>query len=349
MIELLVVISIIALLTTLVVTGANSALDAAKRRNTQQVMQNTLAALEIFSSERPLGSIYDRGENPSFGAFPPFHPAEADRALTGWPRRGPDYLSQLLAVSPSGDPRMQSLSDRIAWDLSGQAPNPRNFNGGVPNKGRYVAFGYENDGTGDADRQPNDGDGHDDIRGLSAYLTAFSPRALEAIPPDALRPIDPLRPDRINPLGGTTKPGEARSTWREVLGIHDGWGVPLDYFLYVKVGVGLRDGGRTVDFKILDRRPVLRSRGMTREIYDEWTKSPAASLNDPGRWLYSEPMPAPALTDSDIDRDGKLNRSDLSRFRTGWVRLAADENPEDDDDALPADEYQLIPAYDPRP
>jgi hypothetical protein len=333
MIELLVVIAIIALLTTLVVTGASSALDAAKKRNTLQVMQNGLAAIEVFASENPLGGVYNAGPDPGFGNLPPYQLARGRTARFD-PRwnRAPQTLPELTGWGTELSARQESLSLRLFADLSG-----RNL------------VGLQSPPVRDLVRFSTDGDGHDDARALSTYLSVFSPRALDALPPSSMRPLNPREPEYINPRGTAGNPGDPKSGWRDLNVLHDGWGVPLNYFMYVKIGVGVRDNGRRAGPRIIDRRPVLMSRGVDREFYDEWAQQGSTLREDPRNWMFSEPLPTPVCDKDDVTNKGRLNGKTPVDFRTGWVRLIADENRATNSDEVVNDQPGYLPEYDPAP
>ena len=85
--------------------------------------------------------------------------------------------------------------------------------------------------------------------------------------------------------GGGADPNSAV----DVFGIYDAWGVPFDYFLYVKLEMGPpRPPCNTTngDWYVADRKPVLRSRGITLDEYK-------AGVVDADKFIFSEDFPLP--------------------------------------------------------
>jgi len=300
LIELLVVIAIIGLLIALVTAVASKAIGQQKTRNTQQIMQNVMLALEQFATEDPLGEVYDE----TFGSYPPYQLANC-RVIGSVARALED-----LPPAPRGTSRDNLLSDRLARDLG--CPSASEKDG-------WVFIGPE------ANPPPSGyPDGHDDARGLYTYLKLFSPDSLRLIPEEYSKPLYPQLAgadrSRVN-RGGPTSPawGQPGSTWEDVLAIHDAWGVPLDYMLYVKVEWGLiKDqitGAQRTGYRVVERRPALRSLGIEREVYDAVVSAaptPADREFDPSKWLFSESLGRPVATLIDHDT-GELQSN-------GWAR-----------------------------
>jgi type II secretory pathway pseudopilin PulG len=307
MIELLVVIAVLALLIGLVTAVGSKVIGQQKVRATQQIMQNATLALEQFSTEDPLRAIYDLKDRQTFGKYPPYQLANA---LT------PNSVS--LALEPghaySGSPpNIPSLADRLARDLSGSSN---------PDRDLWVSIPPDLSGP----------DGNDDNRALYAYLKVYSPESLRLVPEERIKPIYPQLPrtgrSYMNSCGFGAAPGN--NGVEDILGIHDAWGVPLDYMLYVKCEYQLRPGGTSPVWVITERRPVLRSRGIEREVYDAWVQSdPAdptqrlATLSPADKWIFSEELPKPwaGLTDGPDYLTGLLPPNpSTSNSANGWSR-----------------------------
>ncbi len=294
MIELLVVIAVLALLIGLVTFVASKAIHQQKVRNTQQIMQNATLAIEQFATANPLRAIYDRKDRQTFGEYPPYQLLENSSA---------DSVTQVVesdAARPGG--AGGTLCQRLKRDVLNQA-NP-----GAGNEAGLIELA-DNDTA------------NDDIRALHAYLGVFAPSALSQIPEGSQRPLPNSLPqgEFINSSGNGANV-QARTA---VLGIHDAWGVPLDYMLCVKCEWRLRPDG-TTGFWVTERRPVLRSRGIDREVYDAWRTADDETkphLSPPDKWLFSEDSPRPWFGGQDpgnVGADGSFSFSGASF--NGWVR-----------------------------
>jgi prepilin-type N-terminal cleavage/methylation domain-containing protein len=309
MIELLVVIVVLALLIGLVVLVAAKAIRQQKVRNTQQLMQNVTLALEQFATENPLRAIYDVKDRATFGKFPPYQ-------LENHGDTSPDDRTDVFAVLeslPPGGWGNNSVAERLWRDL-GNCQAPRENWVVIATPPSPIAYP----------------DGHDDARALYAYLKVFSPGAMSLIPEDRLKPIYPQSRSYVNPKGSGGIPGTPGATdWVDVLAVHDAWDVPLDYMVYVKCEWRLRSAG-TMGFTVTEHKPVLRSRGIEREVYDAWVQSAPDDvtarerrLSPPEKWIFSEDLPKPwaAMTDGPAYTAGILNMSLSPPSRAnGWVR-----------------------------
>jgi prepilin-type N-terminal cleavage/methylation domain-containing protein len=281
LVELLVVIAVIGLLIAAIVGIANVAIHNQKVRNTRAIMKNVTLAIDQFKEEDPLRLIYN-GKNPTFGPYPPYQ-------LAG-DRTNPSSVAGVL--DPNG---WADLGVRLTRDLSGQTPPP-------PEPNVYVDI--------------EQGNANDDIRALYAYLTLYAPGALAQVPESAKKAL----PDRlggpsemVNPTGsGTNPPGTGAL---DVFGIYDAWDVPLDYLLYVKLEWGVRANG-TVGVKIKDRVPVLRSRGIPRDVYDVQQNDPQAPP-DPSNWIFSTEFPSPP---ADVAWDTGVFNTGGGSTANGWAR-----------------------------
>ena len=332
MIELLVVIAVLALLITMVVTIASKTIRQQKVRNTRQIMQNVSLALEQFSVQNPLKLTYDRPGAETFGSYPPYALHRAGQSGT---------VARAVEPSPRGA-NLGYVSARLALDLGGSAGS----------EASYVSFG----GTSAAP-QPNETDSNDDNRALAAYLALFVPEAEKLIPEYARKPLY-QRPERGDYVYTNTRnpsppqPPWKSEGWKDILGIHDAWGVPLDYMLYVKLErkVVATASGERLAWRVVERRPVLRSRGIKREVYEQWVASNrqepqqrSRQLSPPENWIFSEMLPKPwlALRDAPRYRDGDLpvpTPGGGSALGGGWVRavgLAEDYAYRPDGDTQP--------------
>jgi type II secretory pathway pseudopilin PulG len=300
MIELLVVIVVLALLISLVTAVAAKVIRQQKVRNTEQIMQNVMLAVEQFAAADPLHEVYARKGRETFGKYPPYQLSDAASGNS-------NAVSVVLEAAPPGGWGSNLLADRL-----------------------YRDFGSPGGGLASTVQILDPNDGNDDIRALYAYLRAFSADALSVIPEAALSPLDPQRRDYINPRGTGFAVGNTDII--DVLGIHDAWRVPLDYMLYVKCERIMVPGTPTPSWVVTERRPVVRSRGIEREVYDEWVRSHddptqrEQRLSPPEKWLFSEPFcsPAAGLTDGPTYTNGILPSSPSpANAANGWARAVA--------------------------
>ncbi len=303
---------VIGLLIAMISAVANTAIYQQRSALTQRIMQNTLLAIDQFATEDPLRSVYDSRDRATFGAYPPYQlanvsdPADSD-TVAGALEPSYSMIASLGADLPNG------LSERLYFDLGGGS------SGG--NIADYVNI-----------RGP---DADDDNRALSAYLTVFAPTSLRQIGSDALRPLNPSVHEYVNPTGAGFSVGGGQALADigvvDVLGIHDGWGVPLDYFFYVKLAWAVQPSTGQAGWTVVDRRPVLRSRGMKRETYDTWKAvsatgdlQAAAVYNDKSRWLLTSELPkpwAPARVNGQLVFTAGIPQGSQG----GWARAVANQ------------------------
>ena len=293
LIELLVVIVVIGLLISAISIAGVKILRSQKVKGTEGIMKNVTMAIEQFSEENPLGAIYDRRDGPgrdgdwnntwdnvyhTFGSMPPYQLEDADRSESVAWALEPRFLL-------SGD---YALANRLHRDMGER---------------QGVVTDWVNIDEGD--------DRNDDIRALYTYLKVYSPGVLSQISESALASLTDGQ-EFVNPSGQGTAVGT--SGLIDVLGIHDAWGVPLDYFLHVKLEYKLLPNGvRT--WRVVDRAPVLRSRGISRKVYETWSAAELADASD--TWIFSQSFPAPK---ADVTREtGLINTSAGSRAG-GWGR-----------------------------
>ncbi len=256
LVELLVVIVVIGVLLSMVGLAGVQVLRLQKVTATKAIMRGTQMAIDQFAEENPLRYTYDTKTNRSFGPYPPY-------AVAGYPRAG--KISGLL--DPNGP---IDLSLRFQDDFA-------------------IGSGYV--------VNIDEDDENDDIRSLWTYLQVYVPGATAQIPEsakEAIRPRPPEnQPNKRQALDDdayvdTSRGAGGAEARTPILGIHDAWGVPLDYFFYVKVEFGVRPDG-SLGWRITDRVPVLRSRGVSRDVYDLH----ADTQDD---WIFSSELPAPVST-----------------------------------------------------
>ncbi len=279
LVEVLIVIAVISLLIGVIGLVGVKVLHGQRVALTETTMRNVKMAIDQFAELNPLKNIYDRKNNVTFGPYPPYTLANNTAGTVG---------GTLELNGPT------DLEQRLTRDLSG-------------------AFATAPNGYVDIEQGNNR---NDDIRALYTYLAVYARDALSTIPDSAKKPL----PDRkgtptemVNPAGnGTgTSPGDGAI---DVLGIYDGWGVPLDYFLYVK----LEWDGISSIWRVTQRIPVLRSWGISREEYEaEVTGTDAL---DPERWIFSDAFPSPAANHSNSAfwQTGTFSLNQASE--NGWAR-----------------------------
>ena len=293
LIELLIVIVVIGLLIGAIAMVGGRAMYYHKVTYTETIMRTVTTAIEQFATENPLRNIYDRKDAATFGPYPPYMlfgggPGAAGSAAVAEVLE--PYASYSLPPSPSG----YVLADRVRRDF-GKRQNA---------VGSYSTF--------------TTADGNDDIRALYTYLKVYSSAALAQIPQDKLKPLTGTA-EYVNPTGAGCAPGTAGLI--DVLGIYDAWDVPLDYFLYVKLEWSVLPDG-SAGWRVTERRPVLRSRGITLDEY----KAEAGGTDplDPGKWIFSEPFPSPVADSQNANFKGTgILTSPGSTARNGWARALA--------------------------
>lgn len=153
----------------------------------------------------------------------------------------------------------------------------------------------------------NGPDRNDDIRALFSYLRSFAPDALNQIPENARRRL-PGDAEYVE-----TSQGNSQGN-REILGIYDAWGQPMDYLLYVKLSVSQGQ------VQIVERVPVLRSRGVEPEVAQADFQ---ANVQRADQWIWSSPLPSPAAfaDNSAFATNGVWGA--LDPHDAGWARLKA--------------------------
>jgi prepilin-type N-terminal cleavage/methylation domain-containing protein len=281
LVELLIVIVIIGLLAGMVLTIGNQVVHGQRVAATRTIMSAVHGAIDQFAVENPLGMIYDNPRRPGGRTFGPYPPYQL--------RPSPQSNSVYAVLEPEaayGSYSPWTLANRLRRDLN---------------------FDFMSDAVDLSERSPM----WDDSRALYTYLRVFSPGSLSAVPEARMkrRAAPDEDDDFVNPTGNPATPGEPGTV--DVMAIEDVWGVPLDYFLYVKLGADTNG-----NWVVTDRIPVLRSRGANSErVAAEFGDD---SLLEPARWIYSVPFPTPAARAAD-PLSGLLDATSTHE-RAGWVR-----------------------------
>ncbi len=320
-VELLVVVAVIGLLIGLIAVVGPTVLGQQRARLTDARMANILLAVEQFTAEDPLGRIYNKKNGATFGALPPYQLANADSSAQA-------ARNVVFSFEPDNDDwdDADELGNRLARDLGGDADSPRD----------RVSI------------DDQDVINHDN-RALYAYLKVYGKGVLQNVDPGAIQPLASKGWLSTHPEGewvsrSDTSAGASnfQDLAQPVLGFVDGWGIPFDYFIAAKVDWALRPdpagGGSALGATIVDRRPMLRSRGVEREVYELNIQQ---QFSDPTKWIFSggEPLAKPW---ADVNEDGVLNAGGPEA--AGWVRMvAAGDAYESTDDK---DGYGYIPSQD---
>lgn len=291
LVELLIVVVVIAILLTAIVVSGGKLFGQQRVSVTTNTMRTVEVAIDQFRDVNPLRSVYDRRSTKSFGALPPYVLSNpANGSVNG-------------ILEPRATPH--TFQTRVGSDLGGGQVNSVRVSGAPAEV---------------AQRR------HDDIRSLYVYLQHYVPDALANVPQTALKPLNDANREFFQ-FGAAAGAGvEARRT--EILGILDGWGVPLDYVLYARLQC-TPDG-----MVIAERIPALRSRGVSREeAENDWT----GNLKRAEKWLWSKDLAQPLA--SNIAADGRvtgyLTSETCNTASDGWVRAVAN-----------AEDYGYLPAQD---
>jgi len=284
LIELLVVIAIIMLLVAVISVAGVAVIRYQKVQMTKNIIRTTMMAIEQFAEADPLKDIYDAKGKETFGPYPPY---PLYRSSSG-ALKVPDVVESDLT--------MGSLSVRFQRDFPGNRA-----------AGQLAGVRIEPGGA------------NGDNRALYTYLKVYTPDALQSIPERAVHAFagSLIGPEAVNPLGSDTSDGATGLV--DVLGIHDAWDVPLDYFLYVKLEYG-PDPLRPTQgkWRVAERKPALRSRGVS--------LAEAAGDVDPDKWIFSDPFPSPAAysNGATFRKDGLLPSGSDSGRAPGWARAVGE-------------------------
>jgi hypothetical protein len=273
-----------------------------KVKATEAIIKNVRMAIEEFAQTNPLGSVYDRKDFKTFGPYPAYmlDGALNVNAVVENVREAVEKASPL-----PNDPN--ALANRLHRDLAGTLY-------GSTNVYSYVSSSLD---------QAADPENHD-IRALYTYLKLYVPDALSSLPKDALKPLG-ATPEFVNPTGAGADPNDPNNPWVDVLGIHDAWGVPLNYFLYVKLEWTMSPTG-TPMWVVTDRIPVVMSDGHEKEVHEA---EPQGEQHELEQWILSDPLPSPVATVNNLD--GSLPSEGSSQY-AGWARAKA-----------AGEEYEYVP------
>lgn len=292
--------AITALLITLVVTAASSALSTQKRANTEAVFKAVDLALDQFKTLDPLKMTYSARGNATFGPYPPY-------MLFG--NRNDSTRRTVAAILNENYPANApaNLQERLLRDLGGQGQTASN----------WVRIA-------DPTNTNNPTRFDDDNRALAAYLNIYVPDAFAQIPQYALKPLtnDPNGEfvSTSGRAGGNLNDPNVQSAKTPLLGIHDAWGVPLDYMLAVRLEYAPDDTG-FVRPLVRERTPVLRSKGIERELYDAQPRSSTPQPGASAKWLFSRELATPGS--AGIDNSNGAFRNPTPNEVNGWLRPVA--------------------------
>lgn len=349
LVELLVVIGVIGLLLTLLSFGSGAVIESVRRTSTESTMRNVSLAIDAFAATNPLRSFYDNptragGPYRSFGNLPPYQLSTAAAAAFP-PANVSDALELRIPPGAVTTPRQPyirpgsangTLAQRLTRDLSGGAVTAEGAPDGNAN---WVALSPPTAGPRV--------DYNDDIRSLYAYLAAYEPAGVAQIPPEALKPLPSLDtnpPANLRDANGRRieairRPGSSpgadpspsfnaavqNPSWINVLGIHDAWGVPLDYVMYVKLEPRyFVEAGPIAIWQVTDRQYALRSHGISREIYDGRVRTPQTAVWDDRKSIYSSPLPQPY---AQVGPNGQFLGNPVNETGGGWVRVVGQNEP----------------------
>ncbi|MBU0637946.1 MAG: type II secretion system GspH family protein [Planctomycetes bacterium] len=295
LVELLVVIAVIGLLVVILVMVAGKVMQSHKVRATENIMRTIHAAIDQFASVDPLKSVYNRRSGRTFGNFPPYQLAGDNGAVNSVA-----YSLEPFTNTDWTKDAPRTLDWRLMRDLG-------NANGGqTPN---WVNI----------ETEPQFDRANDDIRALYTYLRLYASDAVSQVPEQARKELPNNEPEGeyVNTRGAGGAANAHRRT--EVLGFYDAWGVPLDYFLHVKLERGIRANG-VVGWVVADRIPVLRSHGVPADVFEVQREAYTndTKVFDRKKWVFSTPFPTPA---AQVDATGTFTVSDPSG--NGWVRAVA--------------------------
>ncbi len=293
MVELLVVIVVLGVLITMIVAVAGKVLRNQKVALTRSIQQSALMAIEQFATVDPLKSQYNTTQGLNVRpTFGPYPPYQLDDVT------GPATV--VGVVEPA--PRPADLEARLTRDLFSASARID---------------------LDDAREQAV----NDDMRSLFTYLHTKAPASLSQVAERHLTRMSTNTAEDIIVPGGP-----AGDSAFDILGIHDGWGVPMDYMLYVKLAAE-QDARGNWRWVVVDRKPVLRSLGIDREQYDTMIaamKAGSAYPLDPNEWIFSEDLPSPEAGPknnpgqrSAFWQSGSLGPAASGGAAGGWARAVS--------------------------
>ncbi len=313
LVELLVVMVILGILITLILVIAPRIVNGQKTTTTKNTMRLVELAIEQFATQNPLAARYDNDAlrdvssnwvGRIFGPYPPYMLNGAGQNATA--NSVGNLMEPYSVYRLPGPATMYVLADRLHRDLKGDRQ------GNVKDWASDQAPGEPTPPSAPAGYN----DTNDDIRSLYAYLKVYAPGTLSQIPESVMKPLPAYAGTvrYVNPYGqGTNAPAQSSV---QVLGIYDAWGVPLDYFQYVKLETANRPDG-TIGWRFTDRVPVLRSLAITPE--EAANEAAGTDPLDPHLWIFSKPFPLPAAQVNPIT--GTLPPP--MTVTSGWFRAVA--------------------------
>ncbi len=156
---------------------------------------------------------------------------------------------------------------------------------------------------------------NDDNRALYTYLRVFAPGVLQQVSERSIKPLSDGNVEYVDRSGEFVDRVE-------VLGFHDAWDVPLDYFLYAKFEYGVKPNGY-VGWRATDRVPVLRSRGITRETWDVRLQAIAdgESVDELSSEIFSSELPTPLAMQGSVSFKNNGIFGGNSARDNGWSRV----------------------------
>jgi hypothetical protein len=282
---------VLAILIALVGGLATQAIYNQRVSNTRTIMAGIRLAMDQFATEDPLRLIYNRKDGASFGPYPPYN-LHWQRPENGNEAEVWQVVEPNPPYSPSADEQKFWLAKRFARDLLNDVTkfNDRSL---VRIDDRKETRRFDNG------------------RSLYTYLRFFAPEMTAQVPTHAVKALSTTPGGEFVDAKASISNVMMGQRRTEVLGFHDAWGVPLDYYLYVKLDWAYRpDGSQGVT--VVDRRPVLRARGISLEQFK-------AGFSDAKKWIVDTDLPGPR---ADVSWEtGHLPWSKFSDARPGWVRV----------------------------
>lgn len=304
LVELLVVIVVLAVLIALIAGVSTHVVHNQKVNSTKVILRDLKLACEEFRDKDPLRIIYNSKTNASFGPFPPYQLRDATTNTAD----NANMIANALEPYSAANLPPKTLRQRFGRDF---------LNNTTPNN-TLVALQPDYPGNGDHE--------NDDIRALYTYLQSSVPTAVARIPAQFVKPLP-------NDAGSSLPNGEFLTTAStsttnanarmQISGFYDAWGVPLDYFLYAKVEWTVDANYPNGHLIVTDRKPVIRSRGIDRDIYEARIRDKTAAQMIPGddkKWLFSDDFPSPGATATWLNwLTGRVIQTNPTP--AGWVRV----------------------------
>jgi type II secretory pathway pseudopilin PulG len=307
LIELIVVIGVLILLAGLIIGGASHALRIQRIAATRAILNNLTTAISQFQAEAPLATTYNVRGSTTFGTLPPYMLAGARQA---------NHVADLIEPSATTTNFNNRLGDRLT----------RDWGGTINDAPQYARIATETMNNSLLGRD-------DDNRSLYIYLKTFSPGTISQVSDSYMKrlvPADPqFRHDYFNPKGEGVNLAQQEDVL-DVLAFHDSWGVPLDYVMFAKLGWNARANGGQGEYTIVERRGVIRSRGLDRESYDARVVSASSNAQvqlHTSKEIWSEDLPQPfafAQPGDPFATNGRITQT-ASRW-AGWVRILGREH-----------------------